>query len=113
MISPSRERLLSEFGDDGFTLFEVLITLAITSVASIAMFQTLGQLVYLSERSVSVSEEYIEALSGRLVMSEIVSGFYSHKNHPDSFVGKATEVSAKTVSAPGIGRYRDQSIRLF
>ena len=80
-ISPSSEA--------GFSLLEVLIALAIMSLTSLALFQSMSRMLYISDRAIDVSEQSLENAVSNLTIRQLVDGLvpsWSIKPE-DSFLG--------------------------
>lgn len=62
-----------EYKDKGFTLLEVLVALAILSLTTVALFQSIGSHLAISERINKSSEAAIYDIITRATLSDIIS----------------------------------------
>lgn len=92
-ISPSSEA--------GFSLLEVLIATAIMSLTSLALFQSMSRMLYISDRAIDVSEQSLENAVSNLTIRQLVDGLvpsWSIKPE-DSFLGRRQSFSGVSANA--------------
>jgi len=87
--------------DSGFSLLEMLIALAIMSLTSLALFQSIGTMLNVSDRAVRVSERTLEMAITRESMSQLVDGLVEDKDPlPErSLLGKPLSFSGVSANA--------------
>jgi len=94
---------LSRDRDTGFTLLEMLVALAILSLTSLAMFQSIGTLLQVSEKAITASERTIDKTLDRITLISLISGIVPHwDDAPNTaFRGSGTEMSGVSTLNPG------------
>jgi len=87
----------------GFTLLETLIALAILSIASLAMFQSIGTLLQVSDKAVSASERTVDKSLDRLALITLMSEIVPHWNDQADMAFTGTDVEMSGVSTINLG----------
>jgi len=85
----------------GFSLLEMLVALVIMSLTSLALFQSIGTMLYVSDRAVQVSEDAVEMTISHRTMSRLIDGLVPawSSNSEDSFSGQRLSFSGMSANA--------------
>lgn len=88
-------------GEAGFSLLEMLIALSIMSLTSLALFQSIGAMLNISDRAVDVSERKLDKMIVREAMEQLVDGLITDwEDRPEeSFIGKPLSFSGVSANA--------------
>jgi prepilin-type N-terminal cleavage/methylation domain-containing protein len=88
--------------ENGFTLLETLVALAILSVASLALFQSTANMLSLSDRAVSLAERTVDdAVARRVFRASVDNLTPSWPEYPEHvFQGDAHTISAISDAVP-------------
>ena len=94
-------RKSSEEQDLGFSLLEMLIALSIISLTSLALFQSIGTMLNVSDRAVQSSERALEGVILSQSVAQLVNGLVADWDveSQDSFKGQASTFSGVSASA--------------
>lgn len=68
------KRFITDLSEQGFSLLETLIALAIMSIASLALFQSTATMLSVSDRAVKTSERVLDGALNRRAMTGLLSG---------------------------------------
>lgn len=92
---------LKEGFESGFSLLEMLIALAIMSLTSLALFQSISTMLSVSDRAVSVTERTLEGAIAQRTVSRLIDGLVPQWSDlpEDSFSGGAHAFSAFSAGA--------------
>jgi len=79
----------------GFSLLETLIALVIMSITSLALFQSIGTMLRISDKAVRVGERALENAIERQSLQNLINGLVPHweEYKSDAFVGAKNEFS--------------------
>jgi len=85
----------------GFSLLEMLIALAIMSLTSLVLSQSIGTMLSVSERAVSASERTLEVVIERHTMSKLIDGLVPQWGEltEGSFSGRPQAFSALSANS--------------
>lgn len=88
-------------GSEGFSLLEVLVALAIMSVASLGLFQSLSSMLEVSSKSVRYTESTLNNAIIDRSLSQLVRGLVTEwPDGPDNpFIGRETEFEGLSTRA--------------
>lgn len=81
--------------EDGFTLLETLIALAILSIVSLALFQSTSTLLSVSDRAIKSGDRTLDGALNRLAFARLIDGILPHWDGQEEtgFRGNGTEIS--------------------
>lgn len=89
----------------GFSLLEVLIALVILSLSSLALFQSMGQMLKLTDQATRASDNVVESFLELSVLGDVISGVVAPwpevKSH--AFTGTAKGFSGLSSGGPESG----------
>ncbi len=90
--------------DDGFSLLETLFALVIMSLASLALFQSTGVMLQLSERAVKAGERTLNDSLDRRALGHLIDGLIPAwpENKDSVFTANAHRVSGLSTGALSI-----------
>ncbi|PHR93588.1 MAG: hypothetical protein COA69_02820 [Robiginitomaculum sp.] len=96
----------------GFTLLETLISLAILSVVSLALFQSTASLLRITDRAVFAGERTLEGAIARKTFRVSVGGLTSawEEREQDVFYGNAVMFSGLSTDVPTLSAQRLQRV---
>lgn len=100
----------------GFTLLETLMALAIMSIISLAMFQSLGQMLAVSDRAVRISNESFDQFANEASYRDFVGDIIGTwtQDAPFIFRGGAQQMSGLAVSPLIVDQHTGaQNFQLF
>jgi len=86
--------------DHGFTLLETLMALAIMSIISLALFQSLGQMLAVSDRAIRIGNESLDQFANEAGYRDFIGdiiGTWSEQD-PLIFKGNTLQMSGLAVS---------------
>ena len=87
--------------DAGFSLLEMLIALAIMSLTSLALFQSMSRMLYVSDRAIEVSEQSLESAVSNRTITKLIDGLVPawSLRPEDSFTGQRQRFSGVSANA--------------
>lgn len=85
----------SKSGEDGFTLLEVLVALALVSLVTIAIFQSFMSMTRLSDRAQRTTEATFNEHIDRVLLERVVEGLFAERatKGRNNFKGTADQFS--------------------
>ena len=101
--------------DAGFTLYEMLVALAIISIISGAMFQGLSQYLIYSQKSMFASRAIFSDTFNRELFASVVKNSYIGYFEPEEhFLGRSSSISGVSYSLVGgyVGDVRSYSFSI-
>lgn len=103
-----------EKGQAGFTLLETLISLAILSVVSLALFQSTSALLHITDRAVFAGERTVEAGIARKTFRASIGGLTPawREDVAGAFQGDARQLSGLSTDVPTVAARGLQSFSL-
>ena len=77
--------------ENGFTLLETLMALAIMSIISLALFQSLGQMLAVSDRATRIGNESLDQFANDAGYKDFISDIIGTWTPQDPFIFKGNE----------------------
>jgi len=93
--------------EEGFSLLETLIALAIMSLTSLVLMQSTSSMLSVSDKASRVSGDIVEQTIARKIYKQIVGGLIPSWSHNEEikFVGTANEFSGLSAHIPSEAEY--------
>jgi len=89
--------------DAGFTLLETLVALAILSLTSLALFQSMGALLQVSDKAIKAGERTMDKSLDRVALNSLMSALVPHWNNNPAMAFRGTELTLSGLSTVNLG----------